>query len=118
MNQPVVGDRLHVVKCNHCKQHVLFAHRAMHALECRQRRNQGKLNRMNLTKNGQQVYAVAATRKRRGRWSAPFIEHVHADSPQHARAQFMAGEKPGSTHIIETGLAIGWFEDKKGLITG
>lgn len=109
----VIGDRLHVMRCNHCREFVLNEHRAMHALDCRAKRNREKLGAMNLEKNGQALYAVAATRRRRGRWSAPVIEHVHANDPAHARAQFMAGEiPPAQTRIIDIGLAIGVFCDE------
>jgi len=114
-----VGDRCNVVRCNHCRDFVLFEHRAAHALECRAKRNRQKLAAINLEKNGQRLYAVVASRRRKGRWSAPFIEHVHAANPAHARAQFLAGENKNHTHVIETGLAIGWYQDEQtGAIVG
>lgn len=113
-----VGDRHHVVRCNHCKGLVLYEHRTAHALECRKRRNSQKLAAQNLSKNGQQVYAVVATRLQRGQWSAPFIEHVHATDAVHARAQFFAGENKNTTRVLEVGLAIGWFQDATGQLYG
>lgn len=114
---PVVGDRLHVVKCNHCKSPVLFAHRAMHALECRQRRNAAKLAAMNLSKDGKPLYAIAASRRRKGQWKAPEIHYAHGDTPSDAKSQFLSGEHE-PIHIVSVGLAIGWFEHETGLITG
>lgn len=112
-----VGDRLHVVKCNHCKTFVLNEHRTWHAIECRAKRNRAKLGAMNLEKSGQLLYAVAAARRKHGRWQPPIVEHVHADGPGHARAQFLAGEDKNNVHVIEVGLAIGVFEDAQGRIT-
>jgi len=113
-----VGDRLHVVKCNHCGSFVLNEHRASHALDCRSKRNRVKLSAVNLEKDGKFMYAVVASRRRRGQWSAPEINYVHAENPQHARAQFLAGENKNTTYVLETGLAIGWFQDEQGRITG
>ena len=116
--RPGVGDRHHVVRCNHCRELVLHEHRSTHALQCRQRRNRAKLSRLNLEKNGQQVYAVVATRLRNGQWCAPIIEHVHATCSAHARAQFLAGENKNTTRVLEIGLAIGWFQDAQGNLYG
>ena len=89
----------------------------MHAVECRQRRNAEKLAAMNQAKNGQPLYAVAVTRRRLGKWRAPEIIHVHADSPAQAKMHATAGE--GQLKVIGTGLAIGWFQDEKtGAISG
>lgn len=110
-----VGDRAHVVRCNYCKVLVASEHRTAHALECRAKRNRAKLAAVNLEKNGQQFYAIVATRfKPDVGWSAPTIDHVHAYNPDHARAQFLAGENKNTTRILEVGLAIGWFQDAQG----
>jgi hypothetical protein len=115
--KPVVGDRLHVVKCNHCKSPVLFEHRAWHSIECRKRRNAKKLDAMNLSKDGKALYAIAAARKRKGQWRAPEIHYAHGETPSHAKHQFLSGETD-PIHVISIGLAIGWFEHESGLITG
>ena len=113
-----VGDALHVVKCNHCKQIVLYEHRAMHAFECRKRRNSEKLKSINLTaKDGKPLYAVAVTRRRLGKWRAPEILYAHGSDLAEAKHNATAGE--GELKIIEAGLAIGWFQQEKtGIITG
>lgn len=112
----VVGDRLHVVKCNHCKTAVLFEHRALHSIECRQRRNQQKLDAMNLTKDGKPLYAIAAARRRKGKWRAPEIHYAHGDTPSEAKNSFLTGETE-PIQIISVGLAIGWYEHESGLIS-
>jgi hypothetical protein len=114
----VVGDKLKISRCNHCRTPVLNEHRALHAFECRQRRNRQKLGAMNLEKDGKPLYAVAITRKRRGKWRAPEILYAHADNSAEAKRFAVSGETD-PIHVIETGLAVGWFEQEKtGLITG
>lgn len=114
----VVGDTLQVFRCNHCRTPVLKEHRALHAFECRQTRNRQKLGAMNLEKDGKPLYAVAITRKRRGKWRPPEILYAHADSAGEAKHYAVSGEID-PIHVIETGLAVGWFEQEKtGLITG
>lgn len=112
-----VGDKLHVVKCNHCKEPVLWEHRALHAADCRKKRNAEKLKSINQTgKDGKPLYAVAVTRRRLGRWRAPEILYAHANSVAEARISATVGE--GELQIIDAGLAIGWFQhEKTGLIT-
>jgi hypothetical protein len=88
----------------------------MHALECRQKRNAAKLEALNLTaKDGKQLFAVAASRRRRGKWRAPEILYAHANDPAAAKLQVVSGESE-PIHIISVGLAIGWFEHESGLI--
>ncbi len=113
-----VGDALQIVRCNHCREVVLFERRALHAFDCRKRRNANKLDAMNLAKNGKPLYAVAVSiRKRRNRWSAPEIRYAHADSPGEAKRVSMADVRPGNYHIIDVGLAVGWFQQEQtGLI--
>jgi len=112
-----VGDALHIVKCNHCREPVLFEHRALHAYECRKKRNAEKLKGINMTaKDGKPLYAVAVTRRRLGKWRAPEILYAHANSVAEAKLNATAGE--GDLKIIDAGLAIGWFQQEKtGLIT-
>lgn len=114
-----VGDKLQVVRCNHCRMPVLFEHRALHAFECRQKRNRDKLGALNLEKDGKALYAVAITRKRRGRWNPPEILYAHAESPSEAKTAALTGET-GTIKILETGLAVGWFQDEQtgGIIAG
>lgn len=113
-----VGDRIQVFRCNHCRTPVLQEHRALHAYECRQRRNRQKLGSMNLEKDGKPLYAVAITRRRRGKWRAPEILYAHADSAAEAKRFAVSGETD-PIQVIETGLAVGWFEQEKtGIITG
>lgn len=113
-----VGDALHIVRCNHCKEPVLWEHRALHSLDCRKRRNAEKLKNLNLTaKDGKPLYAVAVTRRRLGRWRAPEILYAHANDVAEAKRNATAGE--GELKIIEAGLAVGWFQhEKTGIITG
>lgn len=108
-----VGDRLQIVRCNHCREVVLTEHRALHAYECRKRRNAGKLGNMNLAKDGKPMYAVAVTLLNRKVWSAPEVRFCHADSPGEAKRVAMADRRAGTYKIIEVGLAIGWFQQEK-----
>lgn len=111
-----VGDRLHVVRCNHCRQPVLYEHRSLHAFECRQRRNKQKLAAFNLTKD-KPLYAVAVSRFKGGEWRAPETLYAHAETPSEAKRIVLSGETD-KLHIIEVGLAVGWFEhEKTGIIT-
>lgn len=113
-----VGDALHVVRCNHCRQPVLFENRHAHAAQCRRRRQKEKLEALNLTKDGKALYAVAATRFKNGQWNAPEILYAHARGPGEASRIALAGE-PEPMKTIEVGLAIGWFQhEKTGIITG
>lgn len=113
-----VGDTLQVVRCNHCREVVLFEHRALHAYDCRKRREAKKLAHMNLSKDGKALYAVCVTRRRRNKWHAPEILYAHGDTPAEARRIAVAGETD-PIKVIETGLAVGWFQDQQtGLITG
>ncbi len=123
MNAPVkklgVGDRLAVVRCNHCKVLVASEHRTAHALECRSKRNQTKLAAINLEQKGQPTYAILFSRLLAdGSWTPPLTEYVNAHNVLHARGQFLAGEDRSKVTIIEVGLAIGWFQDAQGNITG
>lgn len=112
-----VGDRLQVVRCNHCREVVLYEHRALHAYECRKRRNAAKLNSMNLAKDGKPLYAVAVTLCNRGVWTAPEIRYAHADSIGEAKRVSMADRRAGTYKIIDVGLAVGWFQNEQtGLI--
>lgn len=112
-----VGDKLQVVRCNHCRQPVLFEHRAMHAFECRKKRNATKLEAMNLSKDGKPLYAVAVSLKGPGGWSPPEVRYAHANSTGEAKRVSMADRRPGTYHIIDVGLAIGWFQQEQtGLI--
>lgn len=113
-----VGDRLAVVRCNHCKVLVAHEQRASHALACRQKRNREKLSALNLEKNGQYLYAVVVSRKHRNSWSEPEINYVHAENAILAKAFFLTGENLNNTLVLETGLAIGWFQDQNGNISG
>jgi hypothetical protein len=107
-----VGDRLQVVRCNYCRTPVLFEHRALHAIECRQKRNADKLNNMNLAKDGKPLYAVAVTLRRGTRWLAPEVRYAHANSPGEAKRVAMADERVGNYSIIDVGLAVGWFQQE------
>lgn len=108
-----VGDRLQIVRCNHCREVVLHEHRALHAYECRKRRNAAKLGAMNLSKDGKPLYAVAVTLLNRGKWTAPEVRYAHADSPGEAKRVSMADRRPGTYKIIDVGLAVGWFQQEK-----
>lgn len=107
-----VGDRLQVVRCNHCREVVLFEHRALHAFDCRKKRNAVKLESMNLSKNGQPLYAVAVSIRVNGQWKAPEVRYAHADSSAQAKRVSMADQLPGNYHIIDVGLAVGWFQQE------
>lgn len=113
-----VGDRLAVVRCNHCKTLVASEHRTAHALECRSKRNRQKLGSINLEQKGQPTYAIIFSKKTGEEWSPPLTTYVNAHNVLHARGQFLAGEDTSKLHIIEVGLAIGWFQDAQGNITG
>jgi hypothetical protein len=108
-----VGDRLQVVRCRHCREVVLFEHQSLHAYDCRKKRNAEKLGAMNLSKDGKPLFAVAVSRKRRGKWLPPEVRYAHADSPGEAKRVSMADEKPGNYHIIDVGLAVGWYQQEK-----
>ncbi len=123
MNAPAtrklgVGDRNAVVRCNHCKVLVASEHRKAHAFDCRQKRNREKLSALNLEKDGQMMYAVVVSRKHRNTWSEPEFNYVHAPNATLARAYFLNGENLNNTVVLETGLAIGWFQDQNGNISG
>lgn len=107
-----VGDALQIVRCNHCREIVLFEHRQLHAFDCRKARASKKLGDMNLTKDGKPLYAVAITRRRRGKWRAPEILYAHGETPAEARRIAVAGETD-PIKVIETGLAVGWFQDQQ-----
>ena len=106
-----VGDKLQFLKCNHCGTPVLFEHRAMHAYDCRQRRNAQKLGGMNLSKDGKALYAVVITRFKGGKWHAPETLYAHANSPGEAKRIATAGM--GLLKVVECGLAVGWFQQEK-----
>ncbi len=119
-----VGDRDHIVKCNHCREVVLSSYRSLHALECRKRRNAAKLNQFNLAKDGKNLYALAIVRRkynpREGTHWVHETHYSHGVNDKDARAQFMAGEThKRAVKILACGLAIGWFQDQEtGVITG
>jgi hypothetical protein len=114
-----VGDRLGVVRCNHCKVLVASEHRAAHALECRQKRNKEKLKAVNLEKDGHYMYAVVVSRRTgKDSWSEPEINYVHAPNAKLAKAFFLTGENLNNLVVLEAGLAIGWFQDQNGNISG
>ena len=112
-----VGERISIVRCNHCGMPVLQEHRAIHAFECRQRRHQLKGEAMNLTKDGRPLYAIAVTRKRHGSWQAPEILYAHGNSPAEAQRVALTAETD-PIKVIEIGLAMGWFQSQSGLISG
>lgn len=107
-----VGDAGYLVKCNHCKEFVLDAHRMMHAIDCRKRRNTKKLEQLTFAKGGKSLYAIHVIRRKAGEW-IPETDYVHADDIKHARAQFWLGEPDAkSVRVVEIGLAIGTFQDQ------
>jgi hypothetical protein len=103
-----------IVRCKHCRQVVLLAQRAAHAMDCAARKRAKKLDRVTFTKEGLSLHAIAAYRyKGRGRWEQE-IHYVHAESVAHARAQFCYAEPNRKrVKIIDVGLALGWHVDEK-----
>lgn len=115
MFNPVVGDKLHMVRCKYCKEPVLWRNRRYHAEQCRMKRNAQKLDAMNLRKREGALYAVVVTRKKGKGWG-PFETHyLHAQNVKQARRDYLASEpEPRKVHIIEIGLAIGFFQNAQG----
>lgn len=112
----LTGNDPSLVRCNHCKSIVKLDDRRAHAIECKSRRNQKKLDRMTLRRKGLAMYAIGAARLVNGQWKKE-VHHVHAEDANHARAQFCYAEPDRRTvHILAVGLAIGWLGDDNGEI--
>jgi hypothetical protein len=104
----LTGNDPDLVRCNHCKSIIRKEHRRAHALDCKSRRNQKRLEELAMVRKGLCMYAIAAARNVNGNWVKE-VHHVHAEDEKHARAQFCYTEPNRKlVHIIAVGLCIGW----------
>lgn len=108
------GRAPNIARCKHCRTVVKLEHRRAHSRECRKRRDQKKLDRMTMMRDGLRLYAIGAVRWTRNGWKKE-VHHVHAEDMNHARAQFCYAEPDRKrVHILAVGLAIGWQANEKG----